>query len=425
MQEPVHTTVSVDVAIVGGGVAGLTLAHALRTHGVSVAVIEQNALQAGLEAGYDGRAFAIASASARMLEAIGVWQHLEGQVTRINEIRVTDDNHPRFLTFDRKADGDEPHGYLVEARLLRQALVAALGNRAELVPQNLSDMSAKSVRDVTLFAPAAITALERGPGGVRIALDKGEIVTAPLLVAADGRKSTMRQKAGIKLSEWSYKQVAISTTLAHEFPHGGVAHELFLKDEPFAILPVTNNRSNIVWIVPEHRAAGYLGLSDRAFLHEIKKRFGDFLGELTLAAPRWNYPLGFLHAEKYTAHRFALIGDAAHGIHPIAGQGLNLGLRDIAALTEVLVDALRLGMDIGDEVILSRYQKWRYTDNAITAAAMDAIVRLFDIKFKPVVLARRFGLGAVNKMPKLKNFFESQARGKAGSTPKLLMGERV
>lgn len=399
----------VDVIIVGGGLAGLTLAHALDRHGLTTAVIEQTDLAGQLAAGYDGRAFAIASASARMLQSIGVWDHLAGQHQRINEIRVTDDNHPRFLTFDRKAAADEPHGYLVEARLMRQALISALA----------------AAQNIRLFAPAKIQQVTRTPGAVTVALASGAKISAPLLIGADGRTSTMRAEAGIRLSEWRYKQVAISTTVAHEKPHGGVAHELFLKDEPFAILPVIQQRSNIVWIVPENRAAGYLGLSDRAFLHEIQKRFGNFLGDLTLAAPRWSYPLGFLHAEKYIADRFALIGDAAHGIHPIAGQGLNLGLRDIAALTEVLVDAARLGMDIGEPTVLARYQRWRYADNALTAAAMDSIVRLFDMKFPPVVAVRRLGLGMVNNMPRLKGFFESQARGKAGSTPKLLMGERV
>jgi 2-octaprenyl-6-methoxyphenol hydroxylase len=402
----------VDVTIVGGGLAGLTLAQALGSHGLSVAVIEQAALTAGLEAGYDGRAFAVASASARLLQAIGIWPHLNGAHQRINEIRVTDDNHPRFLTFDRKPEDTEPHGYLVEARLMRKALLAAIE-------------TGRAAAHIKIYAPEKIVRVERGPACAEVELHSGVKIQSPLLVGADGRQSTMRAEAGIRLSHWSYKQVAICTTLAHELPHGGVAHEVFLQDEPFAILPVTGNRSNIVWIVPQQRADAYMDLPDRAFLHEIKKRFGDFLGELSLAAPRWRYPLGFQHAEKYTAHRFALIGDAAHGIHPIAGQGLNLGLRDIAALTQVLVDSARLGLDIGDDIVLSRYQKWRYTDNAITAAAMDAIVRLFDIKSKPVVMARRFGLGMVNKMPGLKSFLESQARGKAGATPKLLMGEQV
>jgi 2-octaprenyl-6-methoxyphenol hydroxylase len=398
-----------DVLIIGGGLAGLTLAHALDRHGLDVTVIEQASLSAGLDVGYDGRAFAIASASARLLQAIGIWDHLAGQYQRIEEIRVTDDNHPRFLSFDRVAPSDEPLGYLVEARLMRQALVAALP-------------SAKNLR---VFAPAQLSTLDRGPGLVTATLVTGEIITAPLVIAADGRKSGLRTQAGIRVAEWRYKQIAICTTLAHEKPHGGVAHELFLADEPFAILPVVNQRSNIVWIVPEARANAYLGLSDRAFLHEIQKRFGDFLGNLSLVAPRWSYPLGFLHAQTYLAHRLALVGDAAHGIHPIAGQGLNLGLRDIAALTEVLVDGARLGMDLGDPTLLKRYQRWRYPDNALTAAAMDGIVRLFDIKFPPAVTARRLGLGLANKMPRLKNMFANQARGKAGATPKLLMGERV
>jgi 2-octaprenyl-6-methoxyphenol hydroxylase len=406
---PMQPPLDVDVLIVGGGLAGLTLAHALGQHGLRIAVVEQAELTRALDAGYDGRAFAVASASARMLQAIGIWDGLEGQHQRIEEIRVTDDNRPGFLNFDRVAASDEPLGYLVEARLMRRALVAALPD----------------ARNVTVFAPASIARLERGLGKVTIELASGAVLTAPLVIAADGRKSTLRADAGIRIAEWPYKQIALSTTVAHAFPHGGVAHELFLRDEPFAILPVVNQRSNIVWIVPEARASGYMGLSDRAFLHEIQKRFGDFLGELTLAAPRWSYPLGFLHAQTYLAHRLALVGDAAHGIHPIAGQGLNLGLRDIAALTEVLVDGARLGLDLGDPTLLARYQKWRYADNAQTAAAMDVIVRLFDAKMPAIVAARRFGLGAVNKMPRLKTFFSNQARGKAGITPKLLMGERV
>jgi 2-octaprenyl-6-methoxyphenol hydroxylase len=404
-----QTRQNFDVLIVGGGPAGLTLAHALGHHGLRAAVIEQTSLSATLDAGYDGRAFAIASASARMLQAIGIWDRLGSQHQRIEEIRVTDDNRPGFLNFDRVAADDEPLGYLVEARLLRQALVTALPDAG----------------NITVFASAAIKKMERGPGAVTAELATGETLAAPLVIAADGRKSALRTQAGIRVAEWSYKQTAISTTVAHALPHGGVAHELFLRDEPFAILPVVDQRSNIVWIVPEARAAAYLGLSDRAFLHEIRKRFGDFLGELKIAAPRWSYPLGFLHAQTYLAHRLALVGDAAHGIHPIAGQGLNLGLRDIAALSEVLVDGARLGLDLGDPVLLARYQRWRYADNAQTAAAMDMIVRLFDARSPPVVAARRFGLAAVNKMPRLKTFFSNQARGKAGVTPKLLMGEGI
>ncbi len=402
-----------DVLIVGGGMVGLTLAQALAAHGLTSTVIEQADLTRQAEAGFDGRAFAIASASARMLEALGIWQHLDGAAQPIREIRVTDDNHPRFLTFDRKSDTEEPHGYLVEARLLRQALLKSLTT------------SPDSLKHVRIHDGTTVSALMRGPVHAEITLESGAVHRAPLLVAADGRRSMVREKIGIRVAQWRYRQVAISTTVAHEFPHGGVAHELFLRDEPFAILPVTGNRSNIVWIVPENRAAAYLALSDRAFLHEVKKRFGDFLGDLSLAAPRWSYPLGFLHAEKYTTNRAVVIGDAAHGIHPIAGQGLNLGMRDVAALTEVLVDAARLGLDVGTETVLARYQRWRYADNALTAAAMDGIVRLFDMKSKPVVAARRLGLGVVNKMPRLKTFLESQARGKSGNMPKLLTGEQI
>jgi 2-octaprenyl-6-methoxyphenol hydroxylase len=403
-----------DIIIAGAGLVGLTHAIALEKHGLRVCVVDPLDISKTYEAGFDGRHAAIASASARMLKTIGVWDALDNQHQRINEIRVTNNNHPLFLNFDRVPETEEPLGYLVENRLMRLAQLRV----------------AQSAPGLTLLTPEAFAEIEYAPEQVRATLRSGRIISAPLLVACDGRTSKLRAQAGIRISQWSYKQTAIATTVAHEFPHGGVAHELFLRDEPFAILPIIGSkahphRSNLVWIVPEARATAYLNLGPIALQAELQKRFGDFLGRVEITVPTWNYPLGFLHAEKYHAHRFVLAGDSAHGIHPIAGQGLNLGLRDVAALTQCLVEGARLGIDLGDVSLLARYQSWRYVDNARTATAMDLIVRLFDAKSLPIKVARTLGLGAVNRIPALKKFFSTAARGQSPSAPKLLQGEMI
>jgi 2-octaprenyl-6-methoxyphenol hydroxylase len=403
-----------DVMIAGAGLVGLTLGLALEKHGLTVCVIDPLDITKTHAQGFDGRHAAIASASARMLKAIGIWDFLEGQHQRINEIRVTDNNHPLFLNFDRVAEAEEPLGYLVENRLMRRAQLDA----------------AKNAKNLTLLTPDSFSDINYNPESVCATLTSGREIKAPLLVACDGRTSKLRARAGIRISQWAYKQIAIATTVAHELPHGGVAHELFLRDEPFAILPIIGtpehpHRSNLVWIVPEARASAYLGLGPIALQAEIQKRFGDFLGTIQLTVPVWSYPLGYLHAETYHAHRFVLAGDSAHGIHPIAGQGLNLGMRDVAALTQILVEGARLGLDLGDPSLLGNYTAARHSDNARTAFAMDAIVRLFDAKSPPIKLARKLGLGMVNRSPALKRFFSAQARGQSASASKLLRGELV
>ncbi len=403
-----------DVVIAGAGLVGLTLGLALEKHGLSVCVVDPLDIAQTQTQNFDGRHAAIASASARMLKAIGIWEHLNGQHQRINEIRVTDNNHPLFLNFDRVAETQEPLGYLVENRLMRRAQLTA----------------AKQAKNLTLLAPQYFAEIKYNPESVCAILGDGSDIKAPLLVACDGRTSKLRSAAGIRISQWNYKQIAIATTVAHEFPHGGVAHELFLRGEPFAILPIVGtsehqHRSNLVWIVPETRASAYLSLGPIALRDEIQKRFGDFLGRISLTVPVWSYPLGYLHAEKYHSARFVLAGDSAHGIHPIAGQGLNLGLRDVAALTQILVEGARLGLDLGDKTLLENYTRARHSDNARTAFAMDAIVRLFDAKSPPLKLARKLGLGAVNRSQALKRFFSAQARGQSPSAPKLLRGELI
>ncbi len=256
-------------------------------------------------------------------------------------------------------------------------------------------------------------------------LASGQKITAPLLVSAEGRRSTLRDQVGIRCAQWSYRQHGIVTTVAHEKPHGDVAHERFLPNGPFAILPLQNNRCCIVWTVSEREGPALVGLSDRAFLAEIRHRFGDFLGELELAAPRWTYPLGFIHAERYIDDRFALIGESAHGIHPIAGQGLNMGLRDVAAFTQVLVESARIGLDLGSPEVLERYQRWRRPDNVSSAAVMDGLVRLFFNNLRTLTLARQVGLSVVNRIPPLKGFFMREAMGTTGKLPRLLLGERA
>lgn len=400
---------AVDVIIIGGGLVGMTLALALTAHELEVAVVDSADLSATLDARFDGRASAIANASSKMLRAIGVWPHLEEAAQPIREIRVTDGNSPLFLHFDSAHIGHDPLGYMFENRRLRQALLQA----------------AHAAPGLHLFAPDRLATWHRGTGRVDAVLASGVKLTAPLLVAADGRRSALRDEVGIRTATWAYRQHGIVTTVAHEQPHGDIAHERFLPDGPFAILPLQGNRSSIVWTVREEDGPALMQLSDRAFFAEVRKRFGDFLGELTPAAPRWSYPLNFHHAERYIDNRFALVGDSAHGIHPIAGQGLNMGLRDVAAFTQVMVESARVGLDLGSPDVLDRYQRWRRPDNAIVSAVTDGLTRLFSNDLKSLAAARRIGLAAVNRIPPLKGFFMHEAMGATGKLPRLLQGNRV
>jgi 2-octaprenyl-6-methoxyphenol hydroxylase len=398
-----------DVLIAGGGLVGGTLACGLAAGGLSVVVVDTLDPAEGLESAFDGRASAIALSSQRVLDGLGLWSSLQPQSAAIREIRVSDGDSLFFLHYDRRDVGAEAFGYMVENRSIRKAL----------------DSRFKNFDELTLLAPARISMLERKPGHVRATLADGRSVRARLVVGAEGRRSPTRDHAGIKLTSWSYKQSAIVCTVAHELSHDHVAHERFLPAGPFAILPLPDNRSSIVWTEREENVSALMALDDEAFLSELKSRFGDFLGKLEVVGPRWAYPLSLQYAERATDHRLVLAGDASHAMHPIAGQGLNMGLRDVAVLAEVLTDAHRLGLDPGDGTVLDNYERWRRFDNTLMLAMTDGLNRLFSNDIAPLRLARDLGLAAVNKVPPLKKLFMQHAMGLAGDLPRLMRGERL
>jgi 2-octaprenyl-6-methoxyphenol hydroxylase len=399
-----------DVIILGGGLVGLTLAIALDRHGLTTIVVDPADPAKQVAPSYDGRATAVSSSSWRMLEAIGVAERLDGVTCAIRAIRVSEGLMPGGIAFEPEAD-DDPLGIMVENRLLRAALRE----------------TALDAKRLELLMPARPAEVVRDGNGARVALADGRLLTAPLLVGAEGRNSPMREAAGVAIAQWRYDHVAIVATIAHEKPHDATAYEIFYPDGPFAILPMLASedgrpRSAIVWSVRARDAEAMLGLPDRALAHEIEKRMGGFLGAVALAGPRWNYPLGFHHAATITAERLALIGDAAHGIHPIAGQGLNLGFRDAAALAEVLVEGARLGMDLGDAQLLARYERWRSLDTFMVAMATDTLTRLYGVPGRAASAIRRLGMGAVQRIGPLKDRLMAEARGESGEMPLLLRG---
>jgi len=406
MVDEMQKDMKADVLVVGGGLNGLPFAIAVASAGLDVVVLERNAPDDLTSAAFDGRVSAIAHASRNLFRSTGIWDHIEAKEPML-DIRITDGPSKCFLHYDHRQLGEEPFGHMVENRHMRQALYKR----------------AAEIDSLQILAPAEYTDIERNAQGVTASL-KGEVtISARLLAAADGRLSPIRDLAGIKTVGWSYDQAGIVCTIAHELPHYGVAQERFLKPGPFAILPMTGNRSSLVWTEQTDRAKVIMALPDGEFEAEMAKRFGDYLGELKVVGPRWSYPLTLHQSERYTGERLALIGDAAHGMHPIAGQGLNLGLRDVAALAEVVVDAARLGQDIGGQTVLEDYQRWRRFDSIVLLAITDGLNRLFTNDIPPVRLARDVGLAAVNKMPKLKGFFMEHARGTVGKMPRLLDGK--
>jgi 2-octaprenyl-6-methoxyphenol hydroxylase len=395
-----------DVIILGGGLVGLTLAIALDRHGVTSIVIDPADPDKVIAPAFDGRATAIASASWRMLEAIGVSERLEEHGCPIRAIRVTEGLEPGGIVFD-PPESDDPLGIMVENRLLRGALLE----------------EAKACANVNLVMPGRGAEVVRDLNGVRVALDDGRAVAAALLVGAEGRGSPTREAARIPVARWRYDHTAIIATVDHEHLHENIAYEIFYPTGPFAILPMLpGTRSAIVWSVPSAAAAATLDLPERAMAAEIEKRMGGFLGKITLAGPRASYPLGFHHAATIVAERLALVGDAAHGIHPIAGQGLNLGFRDAAALAQVLVEGARLGLDLGDAQLLARYGRWRSLDTFMVAAATDGLTRLFGVPGRTASAVRRFGMNLVQRTGPLKNMFMAEARGESGELPLLLRG---
>lgn len=395
-----------DVIILGGGLVGLTLAIALDAHGITSTVIDPADPAGLLEPGFDGRASAVASAPWKMLSAIGVGALLEGKGCPIDRIEVRDGLSPEALGFDAVPD-EGPLGYMFENRELRVALYER----------------ARACAGLTLLAPAMPGDVVRNADGVRVTLDEGRVVTGALLVGAEGRRSPTREAAGFRVARWDYDHVAMIATVRHSIPHGNVAHEIFYADGPFALLPMMpGDRSCVVWSVPRADAQAIRELPDRAFIAELQKRSGGILGALELVSPRSGYPLDFHHSAKITAERLVLVGDAAHGIHPIAGQGVNLGYRDVASLVQVLAEGVRLGLDPGDAQLLARYERWRGIDNLSVAASTDGLTRLFGIKGRAPRAIRRFGLAAVERIAPLKHFFMTEARGGAGTLPKLLEG---
>jgi 2-octaprenyl-6-methoxyphenol hydroxylase len=412
--EPAMTTQSTeqprDLVILGGGMVGMTLALAAARNGITSHVIEK-ADPADLTAeGADGRASAISSASWNLFRHIGLEKALEGLGCPIESIAVTDAMRPGRIDF-RPKPGDGTLGRMFSNRDLRLALFEA----------------ARHETGIAWHTQVEAVTRTRGDHGVSVTLSNGNVVNAGLMVGAEGRRSPSRDEDGIGLVAWDYSHRAIVCGLIHEKPHDGVAWEIFYSAGPFALLPLIDlpdgrHRSALVWTVPEKDGKGVMGLSDAGFIAEVAKRMDGLYGAIELSAPRMSYPLSYQNATRITGNRLALVGDAAHGMHPIAGQGLNLGLRDVGALVEVLSQGMRLGLEPGDAQLLKRYENWRALDNFTTMSVMDGIVRLFGIPGRPASAIRRLGMGAVQRMPALKRFFMDEARGMSGALPSLLQG---
>jgi 2-octaprenyl-6-methoxyphenol hydroxylase len=397
-----------DVIIFGGGMIGLALAAALDSSGLSAIVVDPADPLPRNTSAFDGRTSAVSSSSMRMLDTIGVSAHLAESGCPIRIIAVADGLEPGGLHFD--SGDEEPLGQMHENRNLR----AALQTRAE------------AARNIWLIWKARVTEVDRGDHGVSVALDDGRKLHAPLLVAADGRNSSTREEAGIRVARWRYEHQAIVSVIRHERPHDHVAYEIFYPTGPFALLPMNDDagghRSAMVWSVPRADAAGWLSLNDEDFAAEAEAAMGGFLGRVAMLAPRSSYPLGFHHAAQMTAKRLALAGDSAHAIHPIAGQGLNLGFRDVAALAEVLVEGARFGLDLGDQQLLDRYQRWRSLDSLSVAFATDTLTRIYAVPGKTASAVRRFGMELINRISPLRKQLMSEARGTSGELPLLLRG---
>lgn len=407
------TDLRADALIIGGGLVGQTLALALAAHALEVVMIERVDPDANLAPGVDGRVSAIASSTARMLRLLGLGDTLDGEGCIIRAIRVSDGLDRRQLDFDSaEAVPPEPLGTMVENRLLRTALLRRV----------------REEPNIRLLAPAQLASLVRDDIGARALLADGRSIIAPVAIATDGRRSALREEAGIRVARWNYSANAIVSMFAHELPHEHIASEIFYPDGPFAQLPMNDladgrHRSAMVWTIKPQDVAGIMALSPRAIAHEAQKRLGDCLGRIELIAPVSTFPLGLHHAERYWAKRLILAGDSAHGVHPIAGQGLNMGLRDVAALAEVLSGALRIGLDPGSPEVAKQYERWRRSDNFATALATDGLTRLFAIPGETAATVRRTGLAAVNRIGPLRRMFMSVARGESGDLPPMLRGE--
>lgn len=408
-----------EIILVGGGMVGLSLALAVAQAGFSVLLLDAAPPMASLDADFDGRVSALGRSSCRLLAALGVWPGLAAQAQPILDILVSDGRlasgpSPLRLHFDHNELGDglgemgeAALGHIIENRHLRIALHAAIAQTGR----------------VAIRAPETVIAAVPDETGVHVRLASGESLRGQLCVAADGRNSPLRHAAGLKCAAWEYGQSGIVSTVAHERPHHGVAHEYFMPGGPFAILPMTGNRCSLVWTEPSNIAQALMGLGEAEFNAEMRRRFGAQLGATRCEGRRFLYPLSFQHAHSYVAERLALAGDAAHTIHPIAGQGLNLGLRDAAALAEVLCDARHIGLDIGAVTVLERYQQWRRFDNVALSLVTGTLNRLFSNDIWPLRLVRDLGLEMAGRTGPLRRLLMRHAAGESGELPRLLKGQ--
>ena len=403
-----------DIAIVGGGLNGPTLALALAQIGLRVTLIDRLPAATREDAAFDGRSYALALTSTRMLGALGIWEGVKPHAQPMLEIKVTDGRagegpSPFFMHFDHAEIEEGPMGHMVEDRHLRRALAEAVSAEAR----------------ITRLDGETVIAQDAAPAGVTLTLEDGKTLRTRLVVGADGRASGTATRAGIKRIGWDYAQTALVCAIAHEKPHHGVAHQFFMPPGPLAILPLTENRSSIVWSETAANAAHIHALADEGYLDVLRPRFGDFLGEISLAGARYTYPLSLSLAHSMVAPRVALLGDAAHGVHPIAGQGLNAGMRDVAALAEVIADAQRRGQDVGSTTVLEQYQLWRRFDNTALALATDSFNRLFSNDNPLLRLARDVGMAAINALPDARRGFMREAAGLTGTLPRLMQGKAL
>ena len=406
---PILHGMKTDLIIVGGGLNGPALALAASNAGFSVTIVD--ALPAATRSlrDFDGRSYALALTSKRLLQGIGIWPDVADHAQPMLEIKVTDGRAgegaaPWMMHFDHAEIEEGPMGYLVEDRHLRAAFLAAM---------DASDL-------ITQIDATRIVAQDVGADGVTVTLDNGDTIKGGLLIGSDGRGSGTGARAGIKRIGWGYDQTAVVCAVEHNKPHAGIAHQFFMPNGPLAILPLTGNRSSIVWSETTQCATHLMTLGDAAFLDELRPAFGSFLGQIGLTGARFTYPLGLTLAQTFIADRVALIGDAAHGVHPIAGQGLNAGLRDVAALAQVLTEARARGEDIGGAQTLARYQEWRRFDTTTLALATDTFNRLFSNDNPLLRAARDIGMAAINAAPTLRRGFIREAAGLTGELPNLM-----
>ncbi len=406
------TDENIDILIAGAAYVGMSCAVAIKSAAPHLSIKVVDAAPPGVWE-KDSRSSAIAAAAVRMLRQLGVWDEIEPEAQVMGDMIVTDSRaddpvRPVFLTFEGDREADEPFAYMVP----NVAMNRALRRKAKALGISITD-------------GMAATAINNGPAAMRVTLANGDEVSAKLLVAADGVKSKLRDMAGIKVVHFDYGQSGIVVEVAHERPHNGRAEEHFMPGGPFAILPLKGNRSSLVWTERTAEAERLVASDPLVFDTELERRFGHKLGEIKVDSKPKAFPLGLTLAREFIKPRLALIGDAAHGIHPISGQGLNLGFRDVAALAETVVDALRLGQDIGQLDVLERYQEWRRFDTVRTGITTDVLNRMFSNDIAPLRFLRDIGLGLVDRMPRLKEFFIQQASGIVPGAPKLLKGEAI